>query len=286
MNRFLLENRKELEDDQFIVPLVNINLYEQISDKLSFSHLCKKKKIKIPKEFDDISNITIPFVAKPKKYKIDGDITVEKPILIMNDNDLKLFISKKNKDNFYFQEFIGGSSFYLLYYFNKDGSYSVYSQNNLIQQDNGLSIIGAKSSNFHHNKVSNDYASLLQGKGFEGLIMIEVKMFKNEIFMIEANPRLWGPSQLILDANMDLFYHFATDFNLISGDLIFNLDYKENITYFWSGGIHEDLSKNNLLAFHCYDQAIFLKEYNNWVINDVYLKNDSISLYFHELKKK
>ena len=33
--------------------------------------------------------------------------------------------------------------------------------------------------------------------------------------MIEANPRLWGPSQLILDSGMDLFQCFAYDNKLI-----------------------------------------------------------------------
>jgi hypothetical protein len=37
-------------------------------------------------------------------------------------------------------------------------------------------------------------------EGFYGLVMIEVKEYDNQFYMIEANPRLWGPSQLILDA--------------------------------------------------------------------------------------
>ena len=51
--------------------------------------------------------------------------------------------------------------------------------------------------------------------GYYGLIMIEVKIQDGEYYMIEANPRLWGPSQLILDAGMDLFHRFALDNGLI-----------------------------------------------------------------------
>ncbi|WCO01140.1 hypothetical protein [Psychroserpens ponticola] len=285
LNRFLLDNLTELEENNFIVPLTDEKLYQEVSDKYSFCELCEKNDIRIPKEYRSIDEANIPFVAKPKQYFIDGKITNEKPVLIMNKGDYESFNQQKNKDDFYYQEFVGGDSFYLLYYFSKNGEYSVFSQKNLIQQDNGLSIIGAKSSDFHHNNIADKYADLFVKKGFVGLIMIEVKAFNDEVYMIEANPRLWGPSQLILDANMDLFYKFALDFGLINEEYNYSSIYKEDITYFWSGGIHQDLDNNNQPVFHQYDELSFFNEYQNWVQNDVYLKEDSISVYFSELKK-
>ena len=286
LNRFLLNNFDAFEGHDFIVPLTEMNLYQEVSDKYSFCELCDKNGIRIPKEFETISENSIPFVAKPKHYFNNGKITNEKPILIMNEEDYTSFNEQKRTDDFYYQEFVGGESFYLLYYFSKKGEYSVYSQKNLIQQDNGLSIVGAKSSNFHSNSIANKYANLFVQKGFVGLVMIEVKAYNNEVYMIEANPRLWGPSQLILDANMDLFYRFAIDFDLIVEDYSFTPTYKEDITYFWSGGIHQDLVNNNQPVFHQYDELSFFNEFHKWTQNDVYLKEDSISVYFSELNKK
>lgn len=284
LNRFLLDNKAKLEDNQFIVPLTSNKLYQEISNKYSFGELCQNNDLNIPIEFENVNSDTVPFVAKAKTYFIDGKITNDKPILVMNKEDYNSFLSKRNQKHFYFQEFVGGESFYLLFYFSKNGDYSVYSQKNLIQQDKGLSIIGAKSSKFHENEVTKKYAKLLTNLGFTGLVMIELKVYNEKTYMIEANPRLWGPSQLILDANMDLFHRFAMDNGLITDKCHFKLNYTDNVSYFWSGGITQDISRDQKPVFHEYDEKLFFIDYKDWVKNDIYLKQDSIANFLSELK--
>ena len=92
---------------------------------------------------------------------------MKKPLIVKDSRDFEKFIALKAEADFYYQEFIGGKSFYLLYYFDKKGNYSVYSQQNLIQQDNGLSIIGAISSDFHQKEISKKFGTLFFEKNTE-----------------------------------------------------------------------------------------------------------------------
>ena len=281
LNRFLLSNRETLEAEGFIIPLCSKSLYELLSDKLQFSEYCKTQHLTIPGEYDSIQSIRFPFVAKPKKYFSNQKEVSEKPIIVTNEIELEK-LKKGNTEDFYFQEFIGGQSLYLLYYFSGDGNYSVFSQENLIQQYNGLSIIAARSAEWHRSAVGQDYAQLLLSLGYHGLIMIEVKFYKGQFYMIEANPRLWGPSQLILDAGMDLFDRFAADNHLISK--MPAKTYTAGTRYFWQGGIIEDQQKNVATAFHNYEKDLFFDDYAQWTRADIYLRPDTLSVALNELK--
>jgi len=280
LNRFLLQHRTELELNDFIIPLCSIELYQQLSDKYSFSELCKRHNIAVPEEYESLATINIPFVAKPKRYFSGRKTVSDKPIIVTNDREYTM-LKKTNLDDFYFQEFISGQSFYLLFYFSSGGTYSVFSQENLIQQYNGLSIIAAKSSNIHLHKIATDFASLLCSLTFVGLIMIEVKFFNDRFYMIEANPRLWGPSQLILDAGMDLFDRFAAENGLIKE--IPTRSYTVGYRYFWSGGIIEDQEKKYSITLHNYDKQSFFDDYAEWCKSDIYLRPDTTSIFFKEL---
>ena len=52
LNRFLLDNRNQLENESIRIPLCSKSLYEKISDKFSFNELCKKHGLNTPKQFD------------------------------------------------------------------------------------------------------------------------------------------------------------------------------------------------------------------------------------------
>ena len=51
--------------------------------------------------------------------------------------------------------------------------------------------------------------------------MVEVKHLSNKNYMIEANPRFWGPSQLFVDAGINLFEAFLVDNGLLNKRLTF-----------------------------------------------------------------
>lgn len=276
-NRFLLDERDFLEANGFIIPLCSKNLYELLSDKYSFAMLCKNTGILVPVEYDNVESARLPFVAKPKKYFNNDNLVNQKPHIYYTQEDLIKFPVRNDADDFYFQQFIGGHSYYLLFYFSKDDHISCYSQENLMQQDNGLSIIAARSSDVHHNSISKDFSSILQAQNFRGLVMIEVKFFNNEYYMIEANPRVWGPSQLILDAQMDLFHRFSADYGLI--DEVPALTYKTGVKYFWSGGLIQESRMNRKVKFYNYTESDFVEDYASLMAKDIYLKEDTIEIY-------
>ena len=273
LNRFLLKNQKELESINITFGLVNEKLYKKISDKYSFSLICEKFKIATPKEFDTKPE-GYPFVIKPKYYVASNYNIADKPAIIYSDNEYEEYMKGKTGKDYYFQEYVGGRSYYLLYYISKNKSYSVYSHENLIQQAEGGSMILCKSSTIHQNKIENEFAQLLIKIGFHGLIMIEVKNIKNRFIMIEANPRIWGPSQLILDSEMNLWDQFALDNNLIENSP--KRKYKPNIWYFWSAGFSNN-QKNIVKYGITYNE--FFNNYREILKSEIYLKKDTIELY-------
>jgi predicted ATP-grasp superfamily ATP-dependent carboligase len=236
LNRVLINNKEILFKNGITFGLCEKELYEKISDKEAFTNLCRKHSIPVPPE-SPIPLTTFPQVAKPKAY-FEGANVAAKPIIIKKAEELNDFKSKYQINSFFYQAYIKGQCVYLLFYFEKDGTYSVYSQENFVQQPNGGSMLLAKSADFHENmELVQPYVDLFLTEKFQGLVMVEVKIENGIPYMIEANPRLWGPSQLIIDANMDLFERFANDNNLTKNP-INNIDkYLQNIIYFWKDGL-------------------------------------------------
>jgi hypothetical protein len=281
LNRFLLENRKTLNDNHIEFGLCEKQVYERISDKESFGELCKAKSINVPTEFLK-GKSNYPIVIKPKTY-INKNKEIYTPEIIHNEKELNLYFKNKNEQDFYIQEYIGGNSIYLLYYIFSDGRYSVYSQENYIQQFNGGSMILAQSSEYHTNKIASKFANLFANVGYKGLVMVEVKLYNDRFYMIEANPRLWGPSQLILDAQMDLFDCYAYD-NGLTANLV-KLKYRPNIWYYWSGGLIDNIKKELPVIFYNFDAEKLKTKEIEIEQNDVYKKNDTLNIYKYENKK-
>lgn len=283
LNRFYLSKRNELEKMGYIIPLCESKLYDTISDKAEFEKLCKANHIATPAEYSEISKENIPFVVKPRNYFFGGGVNVaEKPKLIMNEDDFDK-LGEIALDNYYCQEFVRGTAFYLLYYFSQDGSYSIYSQENLMQQHGGLSIVAAESSTYHEDLRAEAFTKMLLNVGFKGLIMVEVRDYKGMFYMIEANPRFWGPSQLILDSGMDLFERFAFDCGFVNK--LKKYDYCPHVKYFWLGGIYETTSIKKEVAFlGGYNSFSFIKGLSDWIDADIYKRKDTINIFLSELK--
>jgi hypothetical protein len=281
LNRFLLSNTLALEKNGIESGLCEEAIYKKISDKKTFSDLCKSYSIKTPNEYKNLPS-NPPFVCKPKEYA-SKKLKIEKPILCLTDFDLNNLRANIDTTEFYFQEFISGKSFYLLLYIYKEGRHAIFSQENLIQQHDGLSMIYCKSSDIHKkNEFWKPYIEMLIAEKFFGLIMVEVIEREQQYYMIEANPRLWGPSQLTIDANMSLFDDFAVENKLISNLNPFNEPYKTNVPYFWSGGVVESLQKQKQLKLYGFKDEDFLNIYDQLIKQEVYLREDTFQIFIKE----
>lgn len=284
LNRFILKNRIILEQYGCIIPLVDEKLYIQISDKESFCKLCKKYLLLIPDEVLLKNYYTEPFVAKPRKYaSVKGEVL--SPVLVKDEDDFVRFMDKYNTDDFIFQEYINGESYYLMYYFSTDKDVFCLSQKNLIQQLGGKSIIAACYSRMHlEEAIANKYIELFLSIGFEGLVMVELRKNKKGYYMIEANPRLWGPSQLFCDSGYNLFEYFLHDYGFLKKIPKRDIDYTAK--YFWSGGASEKLLDNKDCIWHWDNENIFRKYKSQFLKSDIYFRNDTLGIYKYELSCK
>lgn len=279
LNRFILKERVALQKLNVTIPLVSEELYEAVSDKKLFCDICREKELLVPKEFDGINDAAFPFVAKPRKY-FTPDGSVYAPFLIF-DNVQKIdFIKKCNPDDFYFQEYVEGESMYLLYYFHRDSEIYKFSQENFVQMPEGGSMVAAKSSSFHLSDESKKYEKLFEQLEFYGLVMVELKVDGNKKYMIEANPRFWGPSQLFIDAKNNFFEAFLNDWGFDVNVPVFTEP--ESIEYFWFGGVLKAMKDNKALSFHKGDEKSFLMELEKWLQYDVYKREDTIGVFREE----
>lgn len=283
LNRFILIKSKELKTMGYIVPLVNKETYENISDKKSFGDICKNNGIVVPSIIEFPRKFESPFVAKPITYVGKSSGKIFNPVLIYDEGDYIRFIDQYDRDDFYYQEMITGNSFYLLYYFSLDGSVFKLSQENLIQQANGKSIIAAKISDLYKKLISEDYVKLFKKMSFYGLVMVEIREKDGVDYMIEANPRFWGPSQLFVDSGYNFFWAMLHDWGFTlkypSENLI-----RSNTLYCWHGGVVEDQEKHRTSV--CYDGFdIELVNSEEWKKSDIYNRKDTTLIWKKTLKK-
>ena len=276
-NRFLLKNRVALENAGCILPIVDESLYTRISDKREFTDLCRSKNLAVPGEFEVIPE-NKPFVAKPVHYFNNQGMALY-PHLVRNAREHQLFIENECPEDYFYQEFVEGENHYLLAYIQKDGSCTLFSQENLIQQSRGKSVILARASEYHHSENAQKYINMLKGIGFWGLIMIEVrKTGPADYVMIEANPRLWGPMQFVIDNHIDLFGALFRDNGIALDDCPTNQE--RAAFYYWSGGI---TANSQPLTFHNYSEEEFIRNIQDIRKYDIYLREDTLHIYLREL---
>lgn len=277
LNRFLLENRNRIENASCTIPLTNKKTYTEISDKYSFASICSKYSLKVPEEYKDKPK-SPPFVAKPRSYSSrNGEQLI--PKLIRTTKELEEFNQNELDSDYFFQDLVSGNSLYLLAYIGEKETI-LFSQENLIQQAKGGSIILAKRSNFHESKTAHEYVKMLHKIGFSGLIMIETFSSERGDFMIEANPRLWGPIQLAIDNDIDLFGPLLRDY----GFIIKKNNIKKNndgLFYFWSGGF---TTKAKPFSYHSYSNDEFIKELSDIKQHDIFQRDDSNNIFLKESK--
>lgn len=279
LNRFLLSKKGELESAGCCVPLVDEGLYLRLSNKHSFAALCSSYGLGVPLELGSLPSAP-PFVAKPRNYlSRTGRKLI--PHLVNTRQDLERFLREEDGEDFFYQEYVPGRSLYLLACLRDNGNDVLFSQENLMQQARGGSIILARRSDFHETPTARQYISMLRTLKFKGLIMIEVRHDESSgrHCMIEANPRLWGPMQLAVDNGIDLFGAFLSDqgMNMGSSD---SPPPPADKFYFWSGGLHPQAHP---VCFHHYSSEQFVRDLPSLWRHDLFLRQDTLDLHRHEL---
>lgn len=286
LNRFLLQHRSTLQEHKCIVPLVDEELYITVSDKDRFCSLCAANNLRVPAQTELKEEFESSFVAKPKQY-LSQDGHAYSPVIVQTKMDFDYFGRNYNKDDFFYQEYVEGESFYLLYYFMKTGEVLKFSQVNYAQQPDGKSILIAACASLHNSRISDEYEKLFRDAGYFGFVMVELRKNNDDYYMIEANPRFWGPSQLFCDAGCNFFEMFLYEYGYLEKVPEFKIDY--DAKYVWSGGA--DRFPPSACVWYGRGKNIVTLKQEEFLKNDIYKREDTRSLYFkgeimQEKKKK
>ncbi len=281
LNIILLKHHSIFGQLNCVIPLVSMDTYKLVSGKLSFYQLCQDYSISVPAMIESAPESSLPFVAKPIT-DITSDGRRIYPHIILSEIDYRLFQESANPDDFFFQQYIDGESYYLLYYKKQNGEIYKYSQKNLVQQAKGKSIVAAEASSIHLDGQFTVFDKLLSDISFYGLLMVEVK-FKDSIpYMIEANPRMWGPSQLMIDAGTNLFISMLNEYCYRNGSMQSMRVERKPALYFWISGFYKSLIENGYVTWHC-DRNRFVKRYQHFIKSDVYFREDTKDIFEKEL---
>ena len=124
---------------------------------------------------------------------------------------------------------------------------------------------------------------MLRDQNFFGLVMVEVRLdeYNGHYYMIEANPRLWGPLQFCVDNNVDLFGAMLRDYGFEISKSLSSCDPATH--YFWSGGLTK---QSQPIAYHSYTSDEFVKDCQRLRTQDIFLRKDTLNLYLKESEVK
>lgn len=283
LNRYVLAHRKECEEVGLEIDLVDKTLYEKLSDKGSFYCQCESAGLPVPKQDTDPLSIDFPCVAKPKAYFGNGDTVHSKPVFLEDRNMMENFQRNHLPREFVYQEYVQGESFYLLFYCSRSGEIFSTSQRNLIQQHDGGSIIAAIQAELHQEQIGLDYVKMLKSINYCGFVMIELRERGGKYLMIEANPRLWGPIQLTIDASTGLFEAYFRDHGYDA--IVSDKAVVSSARYFWMGGLVESARVGRDCSYHAFSATALCQSLGSWLASDIWKRSDSMGVFLSEINQ-
>jgi len=197
INRVILKYRDKFASSGLVVTLCDEGLYTTLSDKSTFNALAQAHGIVLPQSIPFPSEQSLPFVAKPEQEFSKADGQKIYPQLIFTEEQRATFLKTYTSEDFFYQKYIDGESYYLLLFMSGDVVKRLW-QKNILQQADGKSIIAAEVCPCPDVDFESSMIALLQSVNYAGFIMVEIMRENGMSCLIEANPRLWGPFELAI----------------------------------------------------------------------------------------
>jgi len=276
INRIILNNRNDFSTAGLNISLVSKDIYESVSNKETFLNLAQQFKILLPPILENVRKENLPVVAKPRtEYSLKTGKKLY-PELIFTQERLTAFLSLKSTDDYFFQKYLDGKSYYYLIHIPEHDNPFILYQRNLLQQENGKSIIMAERCACPDRAFEEKIVSALRSVSFFGLIMIEIMQINNNSYLIEANPRLWGPFELAIKSGL------LPEF-ILRTTSVRTVDTNSNAKYLWLNGYIATLARGEIPRSYLNKRESLLKILPFFLCSDIYLKKDTIALFFYEL---
>lgn len=281
VNRLILANRAEFELAGLNVELVPEAIYSQVSDKAKFIRLITSFGMSAPPEVPNPAAADLPIVAKPfaEFSSIDGAKCY--PELIFSAAHLDRFLQTARAEDYFYQRYLAGDSYYYLMHLSADGTHRVAYQQNLLQQANGKSMLAARLCDCPDEALGDRLVAALRSVNYCGFVMVEILYAEGDFYVIEANPRLWGP--------FDLACRTA-----VASALLENLDAQASIRlsteimsrsgYTWLGGLVSEVMLGRKLRVYPNALRFLAAELLSRRCRDVFLRSDTRKLFFREIK--
>lgn len=197
INRLLLDIQQWLCREGIQGITVNPDIYQVFSDKEKLLAAATTVGLEIPAVIEQLSESQLPFVLKPR---IENNIHGQRlyPLLVRNAAEYAEHARSYDATRYLIQRYIDGQSFYYLYFRNDAGVVALY-QRNIAQQAAGKSMVAAELVICPDADTDLRLRALLDQHAYCGFIMFEVMESAGQHYIIEANPRMWGPMQLALE---------------------------------------------------------------------------------------
>ncbi|MGC3983326.1 MAG: hypothetical protein QM777_00590 [Pseudorhodoferax sp.] len=197
LNRLVLQHRERLTRECSLeIPLPPLATYELLSDKASFNALAQQFGLELPPSETSPGTAPLPLVAKPHAEFDAATHRKLYPVLMFEEHERRAFFAKENVSNYFFQRFVQGASHYYLMFFDRTGRCASLFQENMAQQPGGKSILAAQSCDCPSPEFLERLTRCIGSTGFFGFCMVEAITVQGRSYLIELNPRLWGPLSL------------------------------------------------------------------------------------------
>lgn len=220
--RWVIKNKENLKDFHITVPSHRIDDYERVSNKESFLEISRNFKLDTPEELSKFPEVySFPYVIKARKVSWGISDVLEAPVLVRNESTHQI-IKKKNLrcSEHIYQNYIDGPSFYYCALFYEGNLMLKFVQQTIIQQPGGKSVVCAVPSEIPE-EVRKKIDEIFKSLKWSGALMVELKYFSGKFYIIECNPRLWGPLQCSVDngVNFPLMLYKMMSGNVIEANL-------------------------------------------------------------------
>lgn len=233
LNHFLFANRTDIENLGIKAGLPEQKSYKTLTNKFSSQALLKDCNSISPIGSMEPSDLKLPCIAKPVKNVLSGKVLY--PVLLETKKELMTFLSINDQDQFFFQKYIHGQSYYICGYLDRKGRYQFFWQKNLLQQAGGKSIVFAVTTT-NPGLDEHAFVKRILSTGYYGPIMAEFIQHENRLYFIEINPRFWGPLQLLVDWKPGILNAYNDDWFDGIGKKINQIKNETETYYAWFKG--------------------------------------------------